>query len=307
MTQDKPEPETLKVHGVAVDGRHLESGERLTAYYTGRGERANWRPDMAPSVVAALGIANTRSSPRDGQLDALFEARRADNGADWSEHIRKNSGFDFVFAPHKSVLLAVEFEPTEAERQLIRNAIHAASDDALRYASQDLGVARKGHAGEKGSERGEIAWVTFAHDAARPTLAVQNGPDGATYLMDAPIAGDPHYHLHNFIPNLVVVERLFEDPSAALDIGAKVVAQGPIGRVRRGAPVRRHLRNPGIVDLHRPDVDRPIRVGADITQPSALNIQEESQHPGRDVMQLCRRLQAGFDHRFVRIGWRRED
>jgi hypothetical protein len=206
MTQDKPEPETLKVRGVAVDGRALETGERLTAYYTGRGERANWRSDMAPSVAAALGLASLRSDPRDGQLDALFEARRADNGADWSEHVRKNSGFDFVFAPHKSVSLAAEFAPTEAEKLLIRNAIHAASDDALRYASRDLGVARKGHAGEKGSERGEIGWVTFAHDAARPTLAVQNGPDGATYLMDAPIAGDPHYHLHNFIPNLVVTD-----------------------------------------------------------------------------------------------------
>ena len=206
MTQDKPEPETLKVHGVSIDGRNLETGERLTAYYTGRGERANWRPDMSPRVAAALGVAKVRADPRDDELDALFEARRADNGADWSEHVRKNSGFDFVFAPHKSVSLAAEFAPTEAERLLIRNAIHAASDDALRYASRDLGVARKGHAGEKGSERGEIGWVTFAHDAARPTLAVQNGPDGATYLMDAPIAGDPHYHLHNFIPNLVVTD-----------------------------------------------------------------------------------------------------
>jgi hypothetical protein len=58
MTQDKPEPETLKVHGVAADGRDLETGERLTAYYTGRGERANWRSDMAPSVAAALGLAS---------------------------------------------------------------------------------------------------------------------------------------------------------------------------------------------------------------------------------------------------------
>ena len=150
MTQDKPEPETLKVHGVSIDGRDLETGERLTAYYTGRGERANWRPDMSPRVAAALGVAKFRADPRDDELDALFEARRADNGADWSEHVRKNSGFDFVFAPHKSVSLAAEFAPTEAERLLIRNAIHAASDDALRYASRDLGVARKGHAGEKG-------------------------------------------------------------------------------------------------------------------------------------------------------------
>ena len=206
MTQDQPEPESLKVHGVALDGRDLETGERLTAYYTGRGERANWRPDMDPRVAAALGIASARAAPRDGQLDALFEARRADTGEDWSQHVRKNSGFDFVFAPHKSVSLAAEFAPTEAERQMIRNAIHGASDDALRYAAHDLGFARKGHAGEKGAEAGEIGWVTFAHDAARPTVAVQNGPDGATYLLDAPIAGDPHYHLHNFIPNLVVTD-----------------------------------------------------------------------------------------------------
>jgi hypothetical protein len=206
MTQEAPEPESLKVHGVALDGRDLETGERLTAYYTGRGERANWRPDMDPRVAAALGIASARAAPRDGQLDALFEARRADTGEDWSQHVRKNSGFDFVFAPHKSVSLAAEFAPTEAERQMIRNAIHEASDDALRYAAHDLGFARKGHAGEKGAEAGEIGWVTFAHDAARPTVAVQNGPDGATYLLDAPIAGDPHYHLHNFIPNLVVTD-----------------------------------------------------------------------------------------------------
>jgi hypothetical protein len=206
MTQDQPEPESLTVHGVALDGRALATGERLTAYYTGRGERANWRSDMDPGVAAALGIASARAAPRDGQLDALFEARRADTGEDWSQHVRKNSGFDFVFAPHKSVSLAAEFAPTEAERQMIRNAIHAANDDALRYAAQDLGYARKGHAGEKGAEAGEIGWVTFAHDAARPTVAVQDGSDGATHLLDAPIAGDPHYHLHNFIPNLVVTD-----------------------------------------------------------------------------------------------------
>ena len=52
----------------------------------------------------------------------------------------KTPDFDFVFAPHKSVSLAAEFAPTEAERQMIRNAIHAASDDALQYAARDLGL-----------------------------------------------------------------------------------------------------------------------------------------------------------------------
>src|ERR1700690_1168999 len=123
---------------------------------------------MDPRVAAGLGIASARRAPRHGgQRAALFEARRSATGDGWGQHVRKNSGFDFVFAPHKSVSLAAEFAPTEAERQMIRNAIHGASDDALRYAAQDLGFARKGHAGEKGAEAGEIGWVTFAHDAAR--------------------------------------------------------------------------------------------------------------------------------------------
>ena len=85
----------------AIDraGRQLEPGERLTEYYTGRDERASWRPDMPVAVAAALGIKDHRQAARDAELDPLFEARRADNGAAWSEHQRKNSGFDFVFSP----------------------------------------------------------------------------------------------------------------------------------------------------------------------------------------------------------------
>ena len=151
MTQDQPEPETLKVHGVALDGRDLETGERLTAYYTGRGERANWRPDMDPRVAAALGIASARTDPRDGQLDALFEARRADTGEDWSKHVRTNSGFDFVFAPHKSVSLAAEFAPTEAERQMIsqRHSRRERRRAALRRSGSRL--RPKGACGDEGS------------------------------------------------------------------------------------------------------------------------------------------------------------
>ena len=226
MTQDQPEPESLKVHGVALDGRDLETGERLTAYYTGRGERANWRPDMDPRVAAALGIASARAAPRDGQLDALFEARRADTGEDWSQHVREKLADSTSSSPRTNPYRWRPSSPPHRgrERQMIRNAIHAASDDALRYAAHDLGFARKGHAGEKGAEAGEIGWVTFAHDAARPTVAVQNGPDGATYLLDAPIAGDPHYHLHNFIPNLVVTD---DGRVGSIDSKALTAPQGP--------------------------------------------------------------------------------
>ena len=35
---------------------------------------------------------------------------------------------------------------------------------------------------------------------------LQDGPGGQTYLFDAPVAGDPHAHIHNFLMNLVVTD-----------------------------------------------------------------------------------------------------
>ena len=143
LTQDAPEPETLTVTGVSPNRRDLETGEKLTHYYTGRGETATWRADTPAKVAAALGIKDPRRAPRYAELDPLFEARRTDRGDAWTSQKRANSGFDFVFAPHKSISLAAEFAATEAEKVLIRNAIHEANDAALRYAAQDLGAARE--------------------------------------------------------------------------------------------------------------------------------------------------------------------
>lgn len=73
-----------------------------------------------------------------------------------------------------------------------------------RHVAQVLGWARKGAGGEEGADPGAVGWISFRHHAARPTLHVQDGPGGQTYLIDAPIAGDPHAHIHNFLLNLVV-------------------------------------------------------------------------------------------------------
>ena len=201
FTEDTPEP----IHPPALDanGRHLDSGDRLTSYYTGRDGRATWRADMPALVANAIGI-NPRMMPRDAELARLFEGKRADNGEAWSVHNRKHSGFDFVFAPHKSVSLAAEFAATPAESAAYWNAVDRAADRAMRYAAQTLGFARKGRGGEDGAEAGAVGWVSFRHHTARPTMVVQDGSGGATYLVDAPTAGDPHMHVHNFIMNLVV-------------------------------------------------------------------------------------------------------
>ena len=201
FTEDTPEP----IHASPVDenGRNLDSGGRLTSYYTGRDGRATWRADMPALVANAIGI-NPRMMPRDAELARLFEGKRADNGEAWSVHKRKLSGFDFVFAPHKSVSLAAEFAATPAESATYWNAVDRAADRAMRYAAQSLGYARKGRGGEDGAEAGGVGWVSFRHHTARPTMMLQDGAGGATYLMDAPTAGDPHMHIHNFFMNLVV-------------------------------------------------------------------------------------------------------
>src|SRR6185312_4751110 len=180
-----------------------EEGGRLTAYYTGRDSRATWRPDMPALVAKAIGI-DPRQMPRDAEMSRLFEGRRADTGEAWSRHKRKLSGFDLVFSPHKSISLAAEFAATPAESAAFCNAIDRASDRAMRYVAQELGWARKGAGGKDGADPGAVGWISFRHHTARPTLMLQDGRHGQTYLFDAPVAGDPHVHIHNFLMNLAV-------------------------------------------------------------------------------------------------------
>jgi hypothetical protein len=200
MTEDTPEP----IHPPPVDeaGRQLEEGGRLTSYYTGRDSRATWRPDMPRLIADAIGI-DPRKMPRDKEMARLFEGRRADNGDAWSQHKRKLSGFDLVFSPHKSVTVAAEFAPTAAESALIWNAVDRANDRVMRYVAQVVGWARKGAGGEDGADPGAVGWMSFRHHTARPTMLVQDGTHGQTYLMDSPAAGDPHMHIHNFLMNVV--------------------------------------------------------------------------------------------------------
>jgi len=201
-TEQTPEPNHEP--GPAA-GRVLDAGERLTAYYTSRDSRATWRPDMPLAAAQALGLDATRM-PRDADLTRLFEGKRADTGEAWSAHERKISAYDFTFSPHKSVTLAAEFAATAAESAAIWNAIDRANDAAMRYVARGLGWTHKGDGGEDSADPGAVGWVSFRHHTARPTLAVQDGPDGATYLADAPVGDDPHAHVHNALFNMVVTD-----------------------------------------------------------------------------------------------------
>jgi TrwC relaxase/AAA domain len=196
-------PEPSQNSPVDEAGRKLEEGGRLTAYYTGRDSRAAWRSDMPAIFARAIGV-DARQPPKDAEMAALFEARRADTGNAWSKHTRTISGLDLVFAPHKSVSLAAEFARSPAESALLWNCVDRAADRAMRYVGSVLGWARKGKGGEEGAEQGAVGWISFRHHTARPTLSIQDGRGGATYPCEAPVAGDPHRHIHNFLMNLVV-------------------------------------------------------------------------------------------------------
>jgi len=203
FTQDVPESE----HDFAVDPGRVPDGDgrRLTSYYTGRDSRAAWRPDMKREIANALGI-DPRVPPKDEQLNRLYEGKRADTGEAWSKHQRKLSAYDFQVAPHKSVSLAAEFAPTEAESAAIWHAIDRANDATMRYVAHEIGLARRGHGGEDGAEFGEVAWVSYRHTTARPTVEAQDPGTNQTYLIDSPVGGDPHAHIHNTMFNVVATE-----------------------------------------------------------------------------------------------------
>ncbi len=202
FTENTPQP--TRDFGTDL-GKELDSGGRLTSYYTGRDSRATWRPDMPADVAQALGV-DVQTMPKDADLDRLFEAKRGDTGEAWTEHKRKVSAYDLTLAPHKSVTLAVEFAATPAESAMIWHAIDRANDATMRYVAREVGWARKGKGGEDGADPGAVGWVSFRHHTARPTLPVQDGPNGATYLAQSPVGGDPHAHIHNALFNLVVTE-----------------------------------------------------------------------------------------------------
>ena len=204
FTENTPEP----IHPPALDAAgHVEhrGGGRLTAYYTGRDSRAAWRPDMPTILARAIGI-DPYLMPRDAEMGRLFEGRRADNGEAWSPHKRKISGLDLVFSPHKSISLAAEFAVTPSESAMLWNAVDQLGQRSChaRYVAHVLGWARKGAGGEDGADPGAVGWISFRHHTARPTLAMQDGSGGQTYIFDAPVAGDPHVHIHHFLMNVVV-------------------------------------------------------------------------------------------------------
>jgi len=108
-----------------------------------QGERASFRPDMPAPLLRPSDRPET--SPKDAELDRLFEAKRADTGAPWSKQAARSAG-SILCSHQKSLPPRRRVCHHTAEAAAIKNAILAANDAAMRYAATDLGFARKGHA-----------------------------------------------------------------------------------------------------------------------------------------------------------------
>ncbi|KXV21253.1 conjugal transfer protein TraA [Acetobacter malorum] len=203
FTEGAPDPE----HDFRTDTGKVPDGDgqRLTNYYLGRDGRASFNPGMSQQMADVLGV-DRRPMPTTETLAALFEGKRADNGEQWSQAKRKISAYDLTMAPHKSVTLAAEFAPTQAEGAAIWNAVQRANDATMQYVARELGFARRGHGGEDGEEAGEVAWTSYRHRTSRPTLTLHDAETDTTYLREAPTGGDPQMHIHNSLYNVVVTE-----------------------------------------------------------------------------------------------------
>ena len=62
------------------------------------------------------------------------------------------------------------------------------------------------------------------------------------------------------------------------------------------APVPRHVRQPCLVDLHGADVHGGVGVAADPAEATALDVEQDHQHGGRQALRLRRGQDAVLDH-----------
>src|SRR6202023_3081995 len=89
-----------------------------------------------------------------------------------------------------------------------------AIDSVMAEIEAQLGRARKGAQGKDGWEPGSIAWVSFDHYTARPTVGIERiDPEGRGYTelvtLKAPsgrVAGDMQLHTHTAVMNAVLTE-----------------------------------------------------------------------------------------------------
>ena len=173
------------------------------------------RQDMPIHVAEALGLDLTRTATRD-EMTNLLRGLRADGAeiegkASYKPQVGKDRiGYvDFTFSAPKSVSVAMALAPTDAERHIIVGAHRDAWMAGMAHLETLIGHARKGDGGSKGSIPGKLAWVSFDHYTARPTIDIPHTEaDGTKTTLiqtvhNPKVAADMQLHTHVATPNVV--------------------------------------------------------------------------------------------------------
>ncbi len=107
---------------------------------------------------------------------------------------------DLTFSADKSVSLSFALALTEVERAIWLSIVKDATADAMAYAEERLGVARRGAGGSGAAERAELAWIGFQHYTSRPAVdVVRRDAEGREFTdpREVPVAtADPNLHQH---------------------------------------------------------------------------------------------------------------
>jgi hypothetical protein len=176
------------------------------------------RQDMPMPVAQVLGLDMTRTATHEEVVN-LLQGRRVDGEPIAGKRQQKVASgkdrityVDFTFSAPKSVSLAMALAPTDAERHMIVGAHRDAWMAAMAHLETIIAHARKGDGGSKGRVPGKLAWVSFDHYTARPTIEIPHTEADGTKttliqtVANPKVAGDPQLHTHVTTPNVVVCE-----------------------------------------------------------------------------------------------------
>lgn len=215
----------LAEHDLYVTAAAREIDRTLAALRDGDKPGPEVRADLDPALADLLKL-DPRRRPGDVEVANLLNGLTADGeripGKGYQKADDKGApiGFiDLTFSADKSVSLAWAFAPTKAEADLILEAHRDAVDAASAFVASFIGRLRKGHAGRDGWEPAQVAWLSYDHTAARPTVEVAaKDSQGRDYTeivtMKAP--GDPQLHTHRVVLN---VARTEEGRVGSLNLG----------------------------------------------------------------------------------------
>jgi TrwC relaxase/AAA domain len=204
--------------------------------------------------LRVLGAGNGNLTP--GQRENVLSGRMADGTVLSVPHYhermdtgRSRIGYvDLTFSAPKSVSVAWAFAPTEGERGMILQAHHDAIASVMAEIERQIGRARKGDGGKDGWEPGAIAWVSFDHYTARPTVGIERADEqgrGYTELVTLKtpagrVAGDMQLHTHTAVMNAVLTESGRVGGLDLAELDGRIKEWGALYQAFLATNLRRH-------------------------------------------------------------------